>query len=92
LTQVRWTRAAAADLSRIAAYIRRDNPTAARNVAQTIFDAGNSLRQFPERGRLGRIADTRELVFPGWPYILIYDESGGDVRILRVYHAAQDWP
>jgi plasmid stabilization system protein ParE len=41
---VRWTAPAAEDPKRITRYIHKDNPTAARNVAKTIFDAGNSLR------------------------------------------------
>jgi addiction module RelE/StbE family toxin len=90
--QVRWTMPAADDLRRIARYIRRDRPLAARNVAKTIFDAGNGLEIFPERGRKGRIPGTRELVFPGWPYILVYQVEEQTVEILRIYHGAQDWP
>jgi addiction module RelE/StbE family toxin len=89
---VRWTRPAAGDLRCIARYIRRDNPTAARNVATAIFNAGNSLNNSPERGRKGRIPGTRELVFPGWPYILVYEITEHTVQILRIYHGAQDWP
>jgi plasmid stabilization system protein ParE len=37
--QVRWTAPAARDLQEIARYIRKDNPSAARTVAKTIFDA-----------------------------------------------------
>jgi addiction module RelE/StbE family toxin len=89
---VRWTTPAADDLRRIARYIRRDNPTAARNVSATIFAAGNSLNNSPERGRKGRISGTRELVFPGWPYILVYQSTAEAVEVLRIYHGAQDWP
>jgi len=89
---VRWTMPAAEDLQHIARYIRRDNPTAARKVAKTIFDAGNALEAFPGRGRTGRIPGTRELVFPGWPYILVYEVTEHTVEILRIYHGAQDWP
>jgi toxin ParE1/3/4 len=83
---------AALDLRRIARYIRRDNPTAARNVAKTIFEAANGLEEFPNRGRAGRIAGTRELIFAGWPFILVYEVRQESVEILRVYHGAQDWP
>jgi len=89
---VRWTAPAAEDLKRITRHIRKDNPTAARNVAKTIFDAGNSLDTLAQRGREGRIAGTREMVFPGWPYILVYQVMEHAVEILRIYHGAQDWP
>ena len=89
---VRWTTAAAQDLTRITRHIRRDNPTAARNVAKTIFDAGNALETFPNRGREGRIPGTREIVFPGWPFILVYQVTQNAVEILSIYHGAQDWP
>ncbi len=90
--QIRWTTDASEDLKQIARYIRRDNPPAARRVASTIFDAANSLQQFPNRGRVGRIIGTRECVFPGWPYILVYRVMDTTVEILRIYYGAQDWP
>jgi len=49
-----------------------------------------SLEALPNRGRLGRIAGTRELVQA--PYVIIYRVIEEAVEILRVYHAAQDWP
>jgi toxin ParE1/3/4 len=90
--KVRWTQPAAEDLRQITRYIRKDNPTAARHVAKTIFDAANDLNTFPRLGRVGRITGTRELVFPGWPYILVYEVSEHAVEILHIFHGAQDWP
>jgi plasmid stabilization system protein ParE len=49
-----------------------------------------SLDTLPDRGRIGRIAGTRELVFD--PFIIVYRVKAGGVEILRIYHAAQDWP
>ena len=89
---VRWTRAAAKDMEDIARHIRKDNVEAARKVALVLFETGNSLSALPRRGRLGRIPGTREIIFPGWPYILVYQITEKAVEILRVYHAAQDWP
>jgi toxin ParE1/3/4 len=89
---VRWTTPASQDPKRIAHFIRRENPTAARRVATRIFSAGNALEEFPNRGRRGRIAGTRELAFPPWPYILVYQVTHDAVEILHIYHGAQDWP
>jgi addiction module RelE/StbE family toxin len=88
---VRWTSPAAEDLRQIARFIRRDGPTAARHVAKTLFDAANGLDLFPNRGRAGRIAGTRELVFPGWPYILVYEVREQAIEVLHIYHGAQNW-
>ena len=90
--QVRWTRPAAQDLQQIARRIRRDNPPAALRVAKTIYDGCMALETFPNRGRTGRIAGTRELVFAPLPYIAVYRVKEEVVEILRIYHSAQNWP
>ena len=89
---IRWTTPAANDLEYIAAYIRKDNPDAAVRVAKTLFDAANSLKDFPRRGRLGLSEGSRELVFPGWPYILVYEVTDASVNILRIRHGARKQP
>jgi toxin ParE1/3/4 len=87
---VSWTSLSAQDLQRITSYIRGNNPSAARRVAKTLFDGGMSLDTLPDRGRIGRITGTRELVFD--PFIIVYRVKDETVEILRIYHAAQDWP
>lgn len=72
--------------------IQQDNPTAAVQVAGALYDGCGSLRDFPYRGREGRIESTRELVFPGLPYIVVYRIKDEVVDVLRIYHGAQDWP
>ena len=70
--RVRWTSPAARDLYNIIEHIQRDNPTAASKVAENISSGCDTLKRFPRRGRIGRIEGTRELVFPGLPYIVVY--------------------
>jgi toxin ParE1/3/4 len=89
---VRWTAPAAQDLYAIARYIRRDNPTAAHEVAKALYEGCESLVNAPLRGRKGRIEDTRELVFPKLPYIAVYRVIEDVVEILHFYHGAQNWP
>jgi len=50
----RWTAPAAQDLYNITRYIRRDSPTAAREVAKTIYDGCESLIGSP------RVEDAKE--------------------------------
>jgi len=90
--RVRWTTPAADDLYDIVRHIQRDNPEAAANVAESLYDGSGSLRSFPRRGRKGRIEGTRELVFPSLPYIVVYRIQDQTVEIMRIYHGAQDWP
>lgn len=90
--RLRWTTLAAKDLYRIVQRIQQDNSTAAARVATTVYDGCNNLKIFPNRGRAGRIAGTRELIFSGLPYILVYRIEDQVVEVLRLYHAAQDWP
>jgi toxin ParE1/3/4 len=89
---VRWTTPAARDLYNIIRRIRQDNPDAAAKVAKIVHDGCGALGVFPRRGRKGRIPRTRELVFPGLPYIAVYRVQDQDLEILRIYHGAQDWP
>jgi addiction module RelE/StbE family toxin len=90
--RIRWTTDAADDLERIAVYLLRENPSAARRAIQTITDGITILTRFPNRGRPGRSPDTRELLFPSLPYIVVYFVKEQAIEILRIYHAAQDWP
>lgn len=83
---VRWRPVAFADLTRIVAHIADENPIAARRVGRELLIAGDSLATFPQRGRRGRVPETRELVTV-WPYIIVYEvTASGHVQILRVWH------
>jgi plasmid stabilization system protein ParE len=44
------------------------------------------------RSQTGGIEGTRELVFPGLPYIVVYQMQDQIVEVVRIYHGAQDWP
>jgi len=87
-----WHPSALDDLESLRTYIARDDPGSAAVIAQRILDAVDTLAEFPQRGRLGRVADTRELVVSRTPYIVAYRLSKDNVEILRVLHGAQRWP
>ncbi len=90
--RLRWTTPASNDLYKIVQRIRTDNPTAAAEVATILYDGCGRLREFPRRGRKGRIEGTRELVFSDLPYIVVYRIRDQTVEIVRIYHGVQDWP
>lgn len=86
-----WRPAAIADRQRITEYIARDKPLAAIEWGDMLMQRAGQLDQHPALGRLGRVKGTRELVVhPN--YILIYRVMAKRVEVLRVKHAAQQWP
>lgn len=87
-----WSPFALADRDEIFSYIEADNPKAAAEIDERIASALRRLLRFPESGRLGRVAGTRELIVPRTPYIAVYSVTLDKVRILRVLHGARMWP
>ena len=88
--RVEWARRATLDLKGISEHIERDrNIETANRVTRIIFDTVQSLAAMPYRGRPGQIENTRELVIPGLPYVVIYRVSKDHVGIARVLHGAQ---
>jgi len=89
---VRWTSAAADDLEAIVLYIRQEKPETARRIARKVFTEIRSLSAMSLRGRPGIVQGTRELVLSPLPYIAVYEVLNNEISILRIRHAAQDWP
>ena len=73
----------------IGAYLEQFNPKAAGEVAVALIEAGNSLAQFPYRGRAVPGTSLRELVIRSYPYAIRYRIVRETVRILRVRHASR---
>lgn len=86
-----WTRMASSDRKAIREYIAQDNPAAALALDELFAEKAGRLLDHPGLGRPGRVAGTRELVIHQ-NYILIYDTAGDLLRVLRVLHAARQWP
>jgi toxin ParE1/3/4 len=83
-----WREAARADLLAIVDYISDDNPDAAQGRDRRKV---SRLPDHPRLYRPGRVAGTREMIVrPN--YIVVYSEDGRSVVILRVLHAARQWP
>lgn len=91
MRELRWTLEAIQDREEIYDYVEADNPIAALALDELFEEKAGRLIDHPGLGRLGRIAGTREQV-AHQNYILIYDVTGDLVRMLRVLHAARQWP
>lgn len=50
------------------------------------------LADIEHPGRKGRVANTREWVVSGTPYIAVFQVADDMVTIRRVLHGAQRWP
>lgn len=87
-----WARTAIEDREGIFSHIDADSPKAAVHVDEQIVLATRRLLDFPESGRSGRVAGTRELVIPRTPFIAVYTVAVDKIRILRVLHGAKIWP
>ena len=87
MARVVWTREALANLELIRAYIEQFDPNAAVRLTAQLFAAGDSLRDFPRRGRPSGDG-VRELpTVP--PYVVQYEVHGDIAYILRIKHGAQ---
>ncbi|WP_374516599.1 type II toxin-antitoxin system RelE/ParE family toxin [Brevundimonas sp.] len=87
MRRVIWTDQARSDLIAIGQYIEGFSPGAARRVAAGLIELGESLCEFPDRGRQVR-PGVRELKsFP--PYLLRYVVLETEVRILAIRHSAR---
>jgi addiction module RelE/StbE family toxin len=87
-----WSAAAIADRHAIVDFIADDSPRAATAMDLELASRTDALETHPMIGRPGRLPQSRELVLIGTPYIIVYGLSETDIVILRVVHAAQQWP
>ena len=90
-----WSREALDDIKEQAAHIAKDNPAAARRVADRIRDTGKALGDMAI-GRPGRVTGTYEKSLARLPYIIAYElrpiAGRESVVIVRVIHTSQNWP
>jgi addiction module RelE/StbE family toxin len=92
LRRIRWAPAAADDLQAIRDYLRQYHPAFVQTTVRRLYDAARSLKRFPNRGRIGQIDNTRELVTTPLPYIIVYRVDPECVHIFRIIHAAEERP
>lgn len=91
MPRLEWTAPAVADLLEIIAYVADRNPDAAQSLKDEIEAKAARLPERPRIYRRGRVEGTREMVvLPN--YLVVYAEDPERVRVLRVLHAARQWP
>lgn len=90
--RLRWKNQALSDRERIARHIAQaGSPMAARKLDKEFVDKAHAAAKRPKLYRAGRVGGTRELIVrPN--YVMIYRIEAEYIDILRVLHAAQQWP
>jgi len=89
---IRWLPRAQENLEAELQRIAEEDEAVAKHIATVVKSRTETLEQFPESGRPGRVSGTRELVIAEFPYILPYRVRGGVVEILRFFHSSQKPP
>ena len=88
--KVAWSYVALGNLIETNKYIASENPEAARKVINDIFEAGNKIKAFPEKGRIVpelRRENIREIFC--YEYRIIYRIETKRIFILTVLHMKQ---
>ncbi len=88
-----WSPLALDRVAEIAEYISQDNPTAATDWVNSVFDRVGQMLSFPERGRI--VPETnheriRELIYGN--YRITYRIEEKQISILTVRHGKQILP
>ena len=91
MPRLEWREDARADLLAIVDFISDDNPDAAQRLKDDIEAKAAKLPEHPRLYRPGRVDGTREMVVRS-NYVVVYAENAHAISILRVLHAAQQWP
>ncbi|MDP1901148.1 MAG: type II toxin-antitoxin system RelE/ParE family toxin [Rubrivivax sp.] len=91
MNRLTWRPMALADRDAIMVYIAQDNPVAAIDLDLEFEAKAENARLRPKLYKPGRVKGTREIVVrPN--YVMVYRITGDVVEVLRVLHAAQQWP
>lgn len=87
-----WNHLALSDLNQAHNYIAItvSNPCTAIDIIKRI-ETISTLSLYPEIGKLGRVADTRELVVTRIPFIALDRFQSKQVEILAVIHISRNW-
>jgi toxin ParE1/3/4 len=90
--EIVWAHAADEDLDAAASYIHRDSPAYAATFVHRALEAGRSLSEFAERGRIVpqfRDENIREIFVHS--YRLIYRIEEEQISILALIHGRRDF-
>lgn len=88
---LKWRARARAEFQSLIDYIALDDPDVAQELRNEVLVKVGLLPLRPRLYRIGRVPGTREMVVRR-NYIVVYTETPEVVTVLRVLHAAMQWP
>lgn len=80
------------DIYQAMSYIGRRNPGAALRWQIEIYATFDFLAAMPGAGTQRQSAQVKVSMFPKDGYLIFYQVNEASIDILRVLHAARDWP
>jgi toxin ParE1/3/4 len=87
-----WAYAAEEDLEAAASYIHRDSPVYAVSFVERVLEAGRSLNEFAERGRVvPELSDSSIREIFVFSYRLVYRIEDDGISILALIHGRRDF-
>ena len=90
--QILLTRTANRDIKSIYDYIVKQNSKAvAKNVLASIEKMIEYLADYPQIGREGYVKNTREMVVPGLPFVIVYKIYSKQIIIVAIMHTSKKW-
>lgn len=87
--RIRFTPGARRQIAEIHAYIAADNPRAAAEVVARIQTVAELLGEHPHMGRSLPGSRLQRFPVPPYPYLIYYEVTQHEVRIVRVRHSAR---
>lgn len=90
--RVRLTATAATEIDEILAFLRRENPAAARRVAAKVEDTLNQLGEFPYSAAATDDPEVRMAIVGRYPYLVFYTIANNELVIRNIRHAARKRP
>ena len=87
MARVDWTDEALREIDEIVFYIERFDPAAATRISTRLFAFGDSLSEFPRRGR--PVEDGLRELTTVPPYIMLYETDGEIVSIISIRHGSR---
>lgn len=90
MREIVWSSHARAQYLAAIAYLTERNEVAAERLVERVESTIGDLAERPV-GRPGYAADTFEKIVLKTTYVIVYELCGDELRVLRLFHMAQDW-
>ncbi len=88
--EVKFTTRVIGDVDIIYEYLSRDDECVAKSVLMQIEKIIDYIKEFPELGKNGDLKNTREIIVPKLPFVIVYEVVNSVIYILTIFHTSLD--